>query len=142
MTRLTSSIRNVSASAFLVAFLGFAGDLVSPKPAEAQCSACMISFFDGSLTCIDYIVGAEVCAIVAFGTCIEIGECEWIMMLDIAEDGTPHSREDRSLDSRQDEALARTCDGVLLQIPASQSLRSSTSVSSKPFRGARLSLEL
>ena len=141
MARLTSSIRNVSASAFLVAFLGFAGNLVSPKPAEAQCSACMISFFDGSLTCVDYIVGAEVCAIVAFGTCIEIGECEWIMMLDIAEDGTPHSREDRTLDPRQDEALA-TCDGVLLQIPASQPQRGSTSVSSKPFRETRLSLEL
>lgn len=142
MARLTSSIRNISASAFLVAFLGFAGNLVLPKPAEAQCSACMVSFFDGSLTCIDYIVGAEVCAIVAFGECIEIGECEWIMMLDIAEDGTPHSREDRTLDPGQDEALARTCDGVLLQIPASERQGRSTSVSSTPFRETRLSLEL
>jgi len=142
MTRLTSSIRNVSASAFLVAFLGFAGNLVSPTPAEAQCAACAVSFFDGSLTCIDYLVGAEVCGIVGPGACIEIGECEWLMMLDIAEDGTPYSRDDRTLASRQDEALAKTCDGVLLQIPASVRQRASTSVSSRPFRETPLSLEI
>ena len=142
MARLTSSIRNVTAFAFLVAFLGFAGNLVSPRPAEAQCAACTSSLFDGSLTCIDFLIGGEVCAMVGAGTCIEIGECEWVMMLDIAEDGTAYSREDRALHSRHDEASSRTCDGVLLQIPATETERAPAIDSSKPFRETLLSLEL
>lgn len=90
MTHLTSRT-NVSASLLLAAVFGV-GNALAPAPVEAQCSACMYSFLDRNLTCVDFIVGGEVCAVLSNRVCIQINECEWLMMLDIAEDGTAHSR--------------------------------------------------
>lgn len=103
-----------------------------PTPVAAQCVLCGLDFQEGTIECIDYIVGADGCMM---GTdwCFTFGDpCEWIMHLDFAEDGSayvlrePSVRTDGESVAGSRTAVAesrtvpvsRTCDGVLLGLAA------------------------
>lgn len=115
---VVSAIRRV-ATAVLFAVIA---SVASSRPVAAQpCVSCWIDVYGGGFNCLTWFWGAEDC--LAVGTwCVQAGICETIMQLDVAEDGAAYVRgqesEVGSLDKSQepaDEAVRRTCDGILLR---------------------------
>ncbi|MDE2943034.1 MAG: hypothetical protein OXT63_02365 [Gemmatimonadota bacterium] len=127
----SSSICSGVGRVIVVLLLAAAATALFPQRGEAQCAACS---FDAN--CIDFPVGANACAAGSYfvstddGTggywldwCFTLdGECEWIMHLDFADDGTAYAQgepvssmhELTNLELEKAETLRQTCDGVLL----------------------------